>query len=360
MIPEDNRFESNPTDVLPDDPGLPNGWSAGAPDGSNTATVARLTQLLRDHEQAGRGWAASGEVNVLVEVSERGLAMRENLVVRDRDGLIRAWGSVHDRAEGRMLFVHIVERGLPADLARRCSDVLFSWADAQATRVGAARGLNVQQIDTGSFAEDERQHEWLAAAGFEKVRTWLQMSRPVTAEESSMVPNPMHWERKGVVFRIVKRSGDLLPEQTDLRAVHEVLEGAFNDHFNSTAETFEEFIHRLREDPGHRWDQWWLAEIVDNDRVEPAGALIGTVSESETGPDGSYVAYLGVLGSARGRGVGKGLLGTIIADAAVRDRDRVGLEVDRDSPTGADGLYTAMGWSTRYVTESWHRDVPAA
>jgi hypothetical protein len=55
--------------------------------------------------------------------------------------------------------------------------------------------------------------------------------------------------------------------------------------------------------------------------------------------------------------VATGLLRTIIADAAARGRDRVGLEVDADSPTGADGLYTAMGWGTKYVTESWHKDV---
>ena len=78
---------------------------------------------------------------------------------------------------------------------------------------------------------------------------------------------------------------------------------------------------------------------------------------TEGGPDGSYVDYLGVLEQARGRGVAKGLLHTIIADAAARGRDRVGLEVDADSPTGADGLYVTMGWHTKYVTESWHRDV---
>ncbi len=47
-----------------------------------------------------------------------------------------------------------------------------------------------------------------------------------------------------------------------------------------------------------------------------------------------------------------------IADAADRGRNRVGLEVDADSPTGAHGLYLSMGWKTSYVTESWHRDVP--
>ncbi|MCY7401526.1 MAG: GNAT family N-acetyltransferase [Nocardioides sp.] len=360
MIPEDNRFESDPAEVLPEDHVLPTGWTAEAPDGSDEQTVVRLTELLRANERAVRGWAGSNEDNVLVEVSQHGLAMRENVVVRDPEGRFQAWGSVHDRAEGRMLFVHIVDRSLADDLARRCSDVLFGWAEAQAREVGSARGLDVQQIDTGAFADDERQHAWLAAGGFTHVRTWWQMSRSVIPEEAELVVDPARWERKGVVFRLVERQGDGMPAEADLRAVHDVLEGAFTDHFNSAEETFHEFIHRLREDPGHRWDHWWLAEIVsaDGSEVEAVGALLGTVSESTTGPAGSYVSYLGVLESARGRGVATGLLRTIIADAASRARDRVGLEVDADSPTGADGLYTAMGWGTKYITQSWHRDVP--
>ncbi len=127
-----------------------------------------------------------------------------------------------------------------------------------------------------------------------------------------------------MVFRTVRRTGGGMPDEDDLREVHDVLEGAFVDHFNSSEETFEEFVHRLREDPGHRWDHWWLAELDDGDGPQPVGALIGTVSESATGPDGSYVSYLGVLEAARGRGVAKGLLRTIIADAAARGRDRVG------------------------------------
>ena len=357
MIPQDNRFQSDPADALAAHPDLPEGWSVGAPDGDDEATVVRLTELLRGHERAGRGWAGAGADDVLVEVSRHGLAMRENVVLRDPDGVVRAWGSVHDRAEGRMLFVHVVDREIDERVADRCSDALFAWADAQARAVGAARGLAEQQIDTGAFADDDRQHGWLEDAGFTQVRTWWQMSRSVEAGEVELVPDPARWERRGVVFRLVEREGDGLPDVDDLRAVHEVLEGAFTDHFNSAEETFQEFIHRLREDPGHRWDHWWLAEITDDGRVEAAGALVGTVSESTSGPDGSYVSYLGVLESARGRGVATGLLRTIVADAAARGRDRVGLEVDADSPTGADGLYTSMGWGTKYVTESWHRDV---
>lgn len=359
MIPEESRFESDPAELLPEllpeVPGLPAGWQVGAPDPADRFDVAALTRLLRDHERHGRGWPGSGVDDVLVEVSEHGLRMRENLVVRDAAGDIRAWGSVHDRAGGRMLFVHIVDRSLEGALADACSDLLLVWAEAQARSVGEARGLAVQQIDTGAFEGDRRQEHWLRGAGFERVRRWWQMSRPVEAGETELVPDPDSWSDRGVRFR--RLSDGERPAESDLRAVHLVLEEAFRDHFNGREETFEEFVHRLEEDPGHAWHQWWLAEIVDGEHPEPVGALVGTLSEGGTGPGGSYVSYLGVRAAARGRGVARGLLATIVADASRRGHDRVGLEVDADSSTGADRLYLDLGWRTRYVTESWHRHV---
>ncbi len=362
MIPEENRFESDPEDVLTDDHSLPEGWSYGTPDPEVEEDVAQLTALLRAHEEAARGWASADRDDILVEIGEVGVKMRENVVLRNTSGRIRAWGSVHDRAAGRMLYVHVVARGLADAVARRCSDLLVEWARGQARAVGERRGLPVQQIDSGAFQGDARQAEWLTAAGFSHVRTWWQMDRPVTREEKQLVPDPEEWEKRGVRFRLVDREGGALPDEEDLRAVHDVLEGAFVDHFNSFEENFAEFLHRLREDPGHRWNQWWLAELTDETNVVgralPVGALIGTVSTSKDGPDSSYVSYIGVLESARGRGVAKGLLHTIICDAARRDRRGVGLEVDADSSTGAHKLYTALGWETGYVTESWHHDVP--
>ena len=74
-----------------------------------------------------------------------------------------------------------------------------------------------------------------------------------------------------------------MPDEDDLRTVHDMLESAFADHFNCHEETFDEFLFRLREDPGHRWDHWWIAELVDGDEPEPAGALVGAVSEGSGG-----------------------------------------------------------------------------
>jgi mycothiol synthase len=343
-----------PDDRL-EDPSLPSsleGWSTLRPDERH---VVELTKLLRAHEEQARGWAGASEDTLRVEISARGYLTRENIALVDREGRIRGWASAHDRAAGRMLLAFVVDVTLPQDEADDVATGLLGWADDAARLVGAQRELPEQQIDSGAFADDPRQRGWLTRAGFDHVRTWWQMTRPVTSQEAGEVET-----EAGVRIRRVRRQGSGMPDEDDLRAVHDVLESAFADHFNSHEETFDEFLFRLREDPGHRWDHWWIAELVDdgNDRVEPAGALVGSLLEGAEGkPDGSYVEYIGVLQSARGRGVAKALLSTIIADAAESGRDRVDLEVDADSPTGADGLYLSMGWTTSYVTESWHRTV---
>ena len=84
--------------------------------------------------------------------------------------------------------------------------------------------------------------------------------------------------------------------------------------------------------------------------------MSSVLKADNTGVEGSYVDYIGVHRDARGRGVAKALLHTVIRDAADRGRNRVDLEVDADSPTNADQLYLAMGWETKYCTESWHAD----
>ena len=181
------------------------------------------------------------------------------------------------------------------------------------------------------------------------------MTRPVTPEEATSLPGP----REGVTIRRVETHDNGLPVAGDLHLVHEMLESSFEDHFNSYRESFPEFVQRLREDPGHRWDHWWLA-FVEGDEGQPlaAGAVVSTVlPENAKGHEGSYIDYIGVHRHARGRGIAKSLLHTVIADAAQRGRDRVGLEVDADSPTGADGLYRSMGWQTDYVLETWFKEL---
>ena len=333
--------------------GLPVGWSAYRPE---HADVAALHALRVRHETAAHDRPVSTLVDVTTEVSGAGAAARTHLAARDNDGEVRGWATVQDRAAGRVIVAVVVDPRLAEDAGDALAATLFAWAASAGADLAHARGLSRVQLDSGAFEPDRRQQARLTAAGYHHVRTWLQMARPVTADDAAVDP-----PGPGVRVRRVGRGEDRMPDPADLVAVHDVLEQAFADHFNHHEETFAEFVERLRADPGHRWDHWWLAELVTDEAsgsAEPGGALVASASLGTEGEvRGTYIDYLGVLRTARGRGLARSLLDAVVADAAARGRASVALEVDADSPTGAADLYRSLGFETRYVTQSWHREL---
>jgi ribosomal protein S18 acetylase RimI-like enzyme len=324
---------------------LPEGWSTRPPE------LTDLDRLVELRTADRTPYVGPGEVaHERIENEIAGLASwtRQQIVALDPDGVLRAWATVHDRAAGRTMVHLYVDRTTPQ--AAEVAAALYAWMRERARAISRMRGLKQTQLDASPFAEDAEQRAWLTAAGYRKVRTWLQMTRPVDPEADAHLPGP----RPGVVVRPVDIHPNGFPVATDLQTVHRMLEESFADHFNSYRESFPEFVTRLREEPGHRWNHWRLA-TVDG---EPAGALIASVlPKGASGAEGCYVEYIGVSRNARGRGVAKALLHSVISGTAASGGDRVGLEVDADSPTGADGLYVSMGWHTDYVTESWHQDI---
>ncbi|MFC8598083.1 GNAT family N-acetyltransferase [Isoptericola sp. NPDC057191] len=345
------------TSLSPEHLPLPERWTASVPD---LGDLPRLGELRGTVAAPFTGSSVVNQEALAAEVTGPMSWTRRQLVARDPEGVIRAWATAHDRAAGRVVVSVDVDRDVPQadDLAAAC----YAWGAQQGRALAAQRGLARTQLDAGAYAGDVTQRRWLDAAGYVLARSWLQMSRPVVPEEAlrGVLPDP----RPGVTVRRVATHDDGLPVAEDLQTVHRVLESAFEDHFNSYRESFGEFLVRLRADPGHRWDHWWLAFVDDperpEDEPEPMGALVGAALPSgPSGKEGSYVEYLGADRRARGRGVATALLLAVVQDAAARGRDRVGLEVDADSPTGAAALYESWGWRTSYVTESWHQDVDA-
>ncbi len=330
--------------------GFPSGWTVRVPVLDDLDILVKLRGADR---LAHTGSASVDREAIESEVAGPASWTRRQLLAVGPDGVPGAWISVHDRAAGRTMVALYVDREI--DEADAIASGLYAWGEEQAGEIAALREVTATRLDASPFADDTVQQEWLAEAGYTKRRTWPQMTRPVTPDEATSLPAP----REGVTLRRVASHENGLPIARDLQLVHEMLESSFEDHFNSYRESFPEFVQRLREDPGHRWDHWWLA-FVEGDDGQPlaAGALVGTVlRENAAGHEGSYIEYIGVHRDARGRGVAKALLYAVIADAAQRGRDRVGLEVDADSPTGADGLYASMGWKTDYVLESWFKEL---
>lgn len=311
--------------------------------------VSRVHERTRGHGGADVEAVRSTAVGI-------GSWTRHQVVVRSTDpadGRALAWASAHDRAGGRTDLVLHVDRTL--ENAEEIALILLDWLEVTAVAIATGRDLDSTRLEILVDAGDADMQDWLAHHGHHRARRWLNMSRPVAPDEQLS-------GREGVTVRRVRThdlgDGTTMPYAEDLQAVHRVLERSFADHFNSYRESFGEFVQRLREDAGHRWDHWWLATVEHEGRDLAAGALVSTVSPPDaSGTEGSYVSYIGVDRLARGRGVAKALLATVITDAAERGRNRVGLEVDADSPTGADGLYSSLGWETSYVSESWQKDI---
>ncbi|WP_153504601.1 GNAT family N-acetyltransferase [Cumulibacter manganitolerans] len=330
--------------------GLPAGWSSRVP---TVDDASALTELETAYQRAARGsTGGANEQMVRLQTSGIGSWTRRQLLVEDGAGRLVARLSVHDRAAGRTVVEAVLHPDLPGAVADPLAASLFAAAERFAQEIAVLRGLRSGMLDSSSYDGDARQRGWLERAGYRCVRTWWHMSRPV--ERGSAVPAP----RPGVTVRRVEQHADGLPVAGDLQIVHRLLEESFQDHFSSYRESFPEFVMRLREDPGHRWDHWWIATIARDGAEAPAGAVVSSVTPADaSGCEGTYIDYIGVHRDARGHGVAKALLHAVIGDAAARGRNRVGLEVDAESPTGADGLYTSMGWRTTYTTYTWHRHV---
>lgn len=261
-----------------------------------------------------------------------------------------AWVSCEDRSAGRTDVDWVVDPD--AEGRDDLVNALLDWASEVGGQFARHRGTTHTQLDADCDERDTERQRLLAEHGYQMVRTWLHMERPVRADEATTTPEP----RPGVRVRPVATHASGMPVAQDVRTVHRMLEESFQDHFNSYRESFPEFEARMQASADDAWDHWWIAEVQNEDGTWlPGGGLVAsTMPATRTAGEGTYLEYLGVHRSARGRGIAKALLNTAIRDAAERGRTRVGLEVDADSPTGADGLYASMGWVTTSRTQSWH------
>lgn len=266
-----------------------------------------------------------------------------------------AWISLEDRAAGRTDVQWVIAAGAPH--RDELAAALLDWAREVGGSFARHRGLESTQLSADAHESDRDRGRILAANGYRMTRTWLHMRRPVVPGEATSLPAP----REGVRVRRVHRHPSGLPVAQDVRTVHRMLEDSFEDHFNSYRESFAEFAQRLVENPDRAaWEHWWIAEVERDGRRLPAGGLVAaSVPAHGDRGEGTYLEYLGVHRSARGRGIAKALLHAAIADAAERGRTHVDLEVDADSPTRADGLYASMGWETFERTQSWHATADA-
>ena len=174
-----------------------------------------------------------------------------------------------------------------------------------------------------------------AEAGIPAVRHGWTMERSLHDPIDDPQPIP------GITFRNYRRPDD---NEASLTAFN----NSFIDHFEHHAPP-QEFWNYRKETPEVRTDLSWLAEI-DSEPGTFAGFCICEINDADNrnkDQKEGWIALLGTVRGWRGMGLGRSLLIRGLHSLKSAGMDTAVLGVDSQSLTGANRLYTSVGFKVR-------------
>lgn len=317
---------------------------------------ARLTDLIQRCESAAVGevdtsaeevaaMVADPEVDrsasVLVFDDEELLGLRLVTVVRaERDVAVDCWVAPDlPQQQQADVMADLTSDLVPfARNLARAAEPAHPWsATVSAEPDLAAADSSVWQVVAGAYRQDVVWAAALQSHGLTRVRTFERL-RLSHGGAVSVPPPPAGVTVHGVAA------------ESDLRTFHRLHLSAFADHWGGEPERpFDDWLAWQRSHAGVREDLWRIA-VADG---EPVGICSGSDVRADFGV--AYIPLLGVVRSARGRGIAKHLLYDQFALSAARGFPATELTVDATSQTGADQLYRSVGMRSYRVMDIWSR-----
>lgn len=300
------------------------------------ATLADLPEALALARAADL--AALGETDwTEAEMREEweGCDLDRDVFLLDLDGRLGAYASIELRDEGRSIvdgYVHpeLLGRGLGSELLRLTEERACEQPVTPGTRV---------YIQNATLRGMPGIEELYAAHGYHVERHFWRMLAELEREPEVVVP-------AGVEIRLARD-----PEERQL--LHEVIEDAFDDHWESRRRPFEEWAKGVFEVSGFDPTLFWVAAVGD----EIAGA---NLCYWKRNGDWGWVGSLGVRRSYRRRGIAEALLQAAFREFWRRGERRVALGVDAQSPTGATRLYEKAGMGVFFEALVYEKELRAA
>ena len=195
-------------------------------------------------------------------------------------------------------------------------------------------------MSVGVIRQDEFMPETVAAHGF-AIGTSIQRMR-ITFD--GPVPPP------AVPSGVVVRRGAL--DESSRRAAHAVLNEAFSGQSGTLPRPFEEWAASRESRSTFDWSQVTIVEL-DGQAVGMTECNDNFVSTDNCG----YIGRLGVVPSARGKGLAKFLLRDAFAVDSAAGRSGTMLHVDSKNPTPAVALYSAVGMRPDLISDIWRKTV---
>jgi mycothiol synthase len=230
----------------------------------------------------------------------------------------------------------------PAYRGRGLGTRLLTWAPTAARPLHDERYPDVALVlDTRHISTNTAAGELFARQGFTVSRYYHGMRRKLDGDLPPVA------QVQGM--NIVPYSPEL-----DEQARY-VKNESFKDHWASTPRTPEQWRHEYPDSVSFRPDLSFLAlDTASGPAPDSAiGVILTKYYEAETQSTGrrdAYVAVIGTLRAARGRGVATSLLGTVLHAARAAGFDSASLTVDSQNGTGALGVYERAGLA---VKDTW-------
>jgi mycothiol synthase len=138
----------------------------------------------------------------------------------------------------------------------------------------------------------------------------------------------------------------IVPYTSDLAdAVHAARDEAFRDHWGSQPLSDEQWESLIG---GTFAPEVSFVALAGED---VAGVVLCDVNPDDwpgQGFSGPYISTVAVTRAHRGRRIAPALLSAVLTESSRRGWQKAVLDVDAASPTGADSLYTGMGFVTTF------------
>jgi mycothiol synthase len=292
------------------------------------AAVARL----KNDVNAGAGLlVVSTAEEVAEELSGPYVTLETDTVCMERDGIIVGYAhTVFLDSEEKELRCYVFGGVHPAMRGRGIGSAMLSWGTARAGAQLQANPLGLPTaVRAASLDGDTASADLLQAHGFVPERWFNDLHR--TLDDLPPVRQP-----DGLTLQPWDMS-----RNEELRGVKNV---AFRDHWGSTP-TSAEGWEQLTSGFGARTDLSFMA-------LDTEGNVVGLVlthrypdDDAVIGGRYGWIDKVATLAEWRGRGVAGALIATALAAYAREGLTHAALDVDTDNPTGAFGLYTAMGFA---------------
>jgi ribosomal protein S18 acetylase RimI-like enzyme len=242
----------------------------------------------------------------------------------------------HDLEDGDRLF-DVTTVLAPDAWGTGAMDALLDWGEARCREVAAGLAADRRTwLGNGAFGGDAELEAALERRGYQIVRRGAEMLRP---NLEHIMPMPV---ANGYTVRA--------PEESELRAVFDMTNLAFRDHWGESVaedETFEDWV----EDPRFRRDlvvcAWHghepVAAVMNVLVVAPDGSVRGLLDGVATHPD------------HRRRGLGRAVVTESLRVLRAAGATSAYLGVDQQNHLRAMDLYEACGFRQETSETSWRR-----